>query len=436
MNRFLFSWLIIIAILTSVLYHTFKGLLKTKRQKVPLLCIFISTFIYSGIGICYEKVNKVYLIYYIIFLASIAITYTFLVTNNTRILLNTNRKYKFRCIDDVNFWSSKNTKIIFKYVVCLYVGLRILSLIYPVNRLSNFSLAFNSENNLANLNGTNASFIGVISTWIQPLYLIGLYYVCTKVKQVAFFLGLDQLVTLITTGYLSRYRIIVIIIICLFLFFNDDLNDKYISLSKKRKRIVFSLLILMPIVIYVMLTMMELRISGSATFTISDLITSEIGYPLQYDKIFCMAPISTASDFFLQLLDSFVPIIPTPIYHMDLNVDFSIRYLGYGLDVSWFSVMLPSVLGESVLIFGKYLFWIHGIVIGCLCALIYKVVRENKCVVILFYHYLTCILTTGRAGYEQLSQSILLNYVFLVGGIYIIRRISYRFKYRRRIQDE
>lgn len=85
MNRFLFSWLIIIAILTSVLYHTFKGLLKTKRQKVPLLCIFISTFIYSGIGICYEKVNKVYLIYYIIFLASIAITYTFLVTNNTRI---------------------------------------------------------------------------------------------------------------------------------------------------------------------------------------------------------------------------------------------------------------------------------------------------------------------------------------------------------------
>lgn len=425
MNNISLFWSGLILLYTVFIYIICRNFLHSSRRREPLMCICISLFLYSGIGIGYSEVDKKFVVYYCIFLLVLSITYTVVINIKIRFVIDSMRTMKVHCMDDNMFWSKKCTKNIFKGIVYIYILLRFISLVYPVNKLSNFMFVFNSANNINNLTGANASWIGGICTWIQPFFLIGLTFICKKVRYVACFLGIDLIVILIDTGYLSRYKIIVVVIICLLLFFNGDLNNEYISMSKKLRRIIISLAITGPILLYLMMTMMEARIATGASFTVAEFIRSEIGYPLQFEKIFEMAPISNIKDFFLQLLDSFIPILPTPTYHMDLNVDFSMLYLGYGMDVSWFSIKLPSLLGESFLIFGNYFYWIHGIVIGCLTALIYKVTRENRYTKILYYHYLTCILTTGRAGYEQLSQSVWLNYIMLLIGLFIIRTYSY-----------
>ena len=214
MNSISVPWSIFILILTILIYVICKKFLNTSRQKALLICFCITIFLYSGIGIAYPQVDKFFIVYYFILILVVAITYTFIVHKNVKIIFSHARISKIRCIDDFSFWNNKNTKKTFEFFFALYIMLRIISVVYPINRLSNFSLVFNSANNINNLIGANVTWIDTICAWIQPLYFIGLFYVCKKVRYIALALGIDLFITLINTGYLSRYKIVVTVIIC------------------------------------------------------------------------------------------------------------------------------------------------------------------------------------------------------------------------------
>ena len=423
MHKLSLFWAMFITIITIIPAIMMYNLLKTTRKKALLLVMVISIYIYSGIGIAYAGVDKNNIIYYFIFLSVFCISYTFLVEFDKKIRIGSVVIGKSRCIDDVEFWKSKFAYKTFVALMYLYIVIRLISLLYPVNHLANFSFTYNSINNISNLTGANTTFLDTIANMLMPFFYIGLMLICKKVRQVFVFLTFDVVITWLKTGYLTRHILVTVVIICLLLYFNGDLNNKYISLTKRWRRIITAVLIIVPIMMWVMLTLMEKRLTNGTDFTISEFFYTELSYPTQYAKIHNMSPLVQIRDFFLQLLDSFVPVIPTPKYHMDLNVDFSISYGGYGIDVAWFSVLLPSILGEAFLIFGNYFYWIHAIIIALLIALIYKLVRENHCLTILWYYYLVCALKTGRAGYEQLSQSILLNFIIVYMMIHLLRYI-------------
>ena len=239
-----------------------------------------------------------------------------------------------------------------------------------------------------------------------------MFYALKKARYVAAFLGLDLLITLLYSGYLTRNLIICALFIALLLYFNNDLSDLFISLSEKKRRIVTMAGFLGPVVLYIMIYLMTIRTTGKGEWTIMSFFSSEIDYPKHYAAIQGRAgQLMTPKDMLLHILDSFVPVIPTPGYTANLNVIFSERISGVKMEMSWFSVLLPSIMGEAELIFGRAFLWVHAIIIGFMMSVIDRFIGDNQKKIILYYYYLTCVMKAARAGYAELSSTIVFNVI-------------------------
>ena len=95
-----------------------------------------------------------------------------------------------------------------------------------------------------------------------------------------------------------------------------------------------------------MIYLMTIRTTGNTDWTVMSFFSSEIDYPKHYDTIsHLVGTFMTPKDMLLHILDSFVPVIPTPEYTANLNVLFSEKITGVSMDLSWFSVLLPSIMG-------------------------------------------------------------------------------------------
>lgn len=424
--EFSIIWALIISLITLFLFLLFYLIIKNKKHLSLLFCFYCTFFVYSGIGISFNTVDKINIIYYMFFLIVLSIVYTIIC--KTRIRTSSYQKSDY---NKINYMESNLAKGFFTFFMCLYIALRLFSLVYPVNHLANLSLVYDSSNNIQNLLGENTSLIQTLASIIMPFFYIGMFYNFKKVRSIVFLLSIDSLIKLIITGYLSRHEIVSIVIICSFLYISGTLNKGYENLSKEKRRLFFTVITILPILAYVMVELMETRISSGTKYSIITMIEKEISFPKSYQKIVDMSPLVNKKDYFLQLLDTFVPILPTPKHEMNLNVTYSKRMLGYGLSTPGFSIKLPSLLGESFLIFGNNLFWIHAIIIAIMMGMINKL-TSDKHLKILRLYYIVSILKCGRAGYEELSQTILLNFVVVAGAIFVIRELfnkSYGKKY-------
>ena len=160
---------------------------------------------------------------------------------------------------------------------------------------------------------------------------------------------------------------------------------------------------------------MTIRTIGNTDWNVMSFFSSEIDYPKHYDSISQMVGMfMTPKDMLLHILDSFVPVFPTPEYTANLNVLFSEKITGVQMNLSWFSVLLPSILGESKLIFGNKLFVLHAIIIAFMISMITRIVGDNPKMIILFYYYLTCVMKAARGGYAELSSTVIFNIVIMM----------------------
>ena len=372
MGTFSTLWAFVIVAITAFVYKIIKPFVHGKKNKLIWLILIISVCVYSGIGIAYSTIDKKYIIdffSYILVLgvsfAAFSATHFFVVSGHAYVC----PRPEIIETQDAKFWDSDFAKKAFISILVLYFLFRFGSLVYPVNKLSSLSTL----------------------------------------------LGLDLFITLLYSGYLSRSYIICALFIALMLYFNNDLSNTFISLSQKRRRIIMSLGILGPVVIYMMIYLMTIRTIGNTDWNVMSFFSSEIDYPKHYDSISQMVGMfMTPKDMLLHILDSFVPVFPTPEYTANLNVLFSEKITGVQMNLSWFSVLLPSILGESKLIFGNELFVLHAIIIAFMASMITRIVGDNPKMIILFYYYLTCVMKAARGGYAELSSTVIFNIVIMM----------------------
>jgi hypothetical protein len=146
----------------------------------------------------------------------------------------------------------------------------------------------------------------------------------------------------------------------------------------------------------------KFRIGGSLsdislTESFKELIFKETDYPKYYEyiNIYMNGNIS-AIKYLLWLI--FLP-IPFPLKPtLALNTIFSEMILGISKGSYRYYVLLPSLLGESFLIYGKYFYWIHAIVIGVVIASICKFMEKHRCLTFNNIYYSIYILTIARGG--------------------------------------
>ena len=431
MGTFSLLWALVIVAITLFVYKIIKPFVRGKKNKLVWLVSIVSVCVYSGIGIAYSNIGKGYILDFFVYTLVLGIS--FALFSSVHFFVGEGHLYaRLRSetieTEDVEFWNSDFAQKVFTGIFILFFIFRFASLVYPINKLSSLSIVYNSINNLKNISGENATIFVSLAAYIKPLAYIGMFYALKKVRYVAAFLGLDLLITLLYSGYLSRNYIICAIFIALMLYFNNDLSNTFISLSQKRRRIIISLGFLGPLVIYLMIYLMTIRASGNTEWTVMSFFSSEIDYPKHYDAIsHLVGTIMTPKDMVLHILDSFVPIFPTPGYTANLNVLFSEKITGVRMDLSWFSVLLPSIMGEAKLIFGNALFSIHAIIIAFMASMITRIVGDNPKMIILFYYYLTCLMKAARGGYAELSSTVMFNFITITIFIVIMKMIYVTF---------
>lgn len=415
MGTFSILWALVIIFITVFVYQIIKPFVRGKKNKLVWLVSIISVCVYSGIGIAYSSIDKRYIIDFFIYILVLGISFALF----SAVHFFTVKRHPCACLrpdvietKDTEFWDSEFAQKVFTSIFVLYFLFRFASLVYPVNKLSSLSITYNAVNNLKNISGENTTIFISLASYIKPLAYIGMFYALKKARYVAAFLGLDLLITLLYSGYLTRNLIICALFIALLLYFNNDLSDLFISLSEKKRRIVTMAGFLGPVVLYIMIYLMTIRTTGKGDWTIMSFFSSEIDYPKHYAAIQGMAgQLMTPKDMLLHILDSFVPVIPTPGYTANLNVIFSERISGVKMEMSWFSVLLPSIMGEAELIFGRAFLWVHAIIIGFMMSVIDRLIGDNQKKIILYYYYLTCVMKAARAGYAELSSTIVFNVI-------------------------
>lgn len=431
MGTFSLLWALVIVAITLFVYKIIKPFVRGKKNKLVWLVSIVSVCVYSGIGIAYSNIGKGYILDFFVYTLVLGIS--FALFSSVHFFVGEGHLYaRLRSetieTEDVEFWNSDFAQKVFTGIFILFFIFRFASLVYPINKLSSLSIVYDSINNLKNISGENTTIFVSLAAYIKPLAYIGMFYALKKVRYVAAFLGLDLLITLLYSGYLSRNYIICAIFIALMLYFNNDLSNTFISLSQKRRRIIISLGFLGPLVIYLMIYLMTIRASGNTEWTVMSFFSSEIDYPKHYDAIsHLVGTIMTPKDMVLHILDSFVPIFSTPGYTANLNVLFSEKITGVRMDLSWFSVLLPSIMGEAKLIFGNALFSIHAIIIAFMASMITRIVGDNPKMIILFYYYLTCLMKAARGGYAELSSTVMFNFITITIFIVIMKMIYVTF---------
>lgn len=431
MGTFSLLWALVIVAITMFVYKIIKPFVRGKKNKLVWLVSIVSVCVYSGIGIAYSNIGKGYILDFFVYTLVLGIS--FALFSSVHFFVGEGHLYaRLRSetieTEDVEFWNSDFAQKVFTGIFILFFIFRFASLVYPINKLSSLSIVYDSINNLKNISGENTTIFVSLAAYIKPLAYIGMFYALKKVRYVAAFLGLDLLITLLYSGYLSRNYIICAIFIALMLYFNNDLSNTFISLSQKRRRIIISLGFLGPLVIYLMIYLMTIRASGNTEWTVMSFFSSEIDYPKHYDTIsHLVGTIMTPKDMVLHILDSFVPIFSTPGYTANLNVLFSEKITGVRMDLSWFSVLLPSIMGEAKLIFGNALFSIHAIIIAFMASMITRIVGDNPKMIILFYYYLTCLMKAARGGYAELSSTVMFNFITITVFIVIMKMIYVTF---------
>ena len=394
MDIFITSRLITIVIITLLLF-SWIFLVKERGVKIFFTFFIAMYLLYSGIGGALMYISNQYQYYYIIFTTCISIgLYLGLKSiNNER--LSKRRSWA----DFLNIFIKKYANII----IILYFLCQLIPLIYPTFRLANLihppqpdiiSMLFerfNSDNTDIFL-----SINQLINSLLFPFYLLSLYKYRKKTIILSLLVIFPYYIQHCSTGYTGRSAMLVALIMILGL--------TYYAKPKLRKPIIWGCIFGIPTIIIFFVQYSIIRIGGitdNLNFeeAFSTLLEQESGYPLHFDDILLLQGNHIGS-YFVWLFTMPFPGFIRGGLDVHFAAMFSEDILGIARTRPGFYILLPGVVGESVYLLGKQLFWVNGLLYGFLMGIVYKILtRHPQLICILLYAAIDFGYVTNRAGF-------------------------------------
>ncbi|HFE9683149.1 TPA: O-antigen polysaccharide polymerase Wzy [Clostridium perfringens] len=389
--------------------------------------MIISITIYSGIGISFSKTNEKYLIKFMIFMILIV----FFTILTIRILGN----FKLRKYNDKFDKFCKNNEKFFNIVSFLFICTLLIHLFIPVIRINQLwsppspTLINIFERSEIASSGFILSLSDLLNIFLQPFFFIYLFILKEKNKKIKLALYLFFWIYLqyLKIGYMGRNDMIIFFIFILLLYGYD--LKKYIKIKKKQIFvIIIGLVLAIPFLIWY--ESFRLGVNNqliSIGRSLEELFFKECDYPKYYEFINqSISPIK----YILWII--FLP-IPSLIFPgkptIEINTIFSEFILGISRKSAGYYVLLPSLMGESFMIFGNDFFWIHAILLGVIIGFIFSYVNRYRYLTFFSLFYSIYILTIGRGG-SQGYIGILINScipILLLNSI-ICKKNTYRRK--------
>lgn len=426
---------IAVIIITIAMFLGTKIIIADSYVKLSIYFFVIGFCIYSGIGIAYSTVDNYYILQYGLFLFLFIIGAYF----STRI---------------INSMPVKKHKIIFddgliKLVAVFFWALMFIKLVYPVNHIPNL---FNPTITVVDIFERKESvtvftyIVDRLLLVIRPIYYIYLYKKCS-VRKTAFLMALEVYVGIAINGYIARSGFIsqVIFIILSVISKSGRKDEKNISIEKreeKEKRTILkkyrkAIIIIGLMFVISMPLLFEYQYyrlgysSGSSLSTIDkidSLLSVEFSFPSWFGN--CERIYNWKNG--IEYLKWFVTlIIPKRLFgNTDvilINNILSTDITGIVYGDSSFNMYLPGILGEGIIIYGRWLACIHGLFLGFVSSLIIGICSRYKEMRIWVLYLVVNVLLMCRGG-SQGTISLFIN------GSILIFILSFLDKYRIKIK--
>lgn len=412
------NWLlfVFILIITSIIFSLFYFREKKTNRKFLYIFITVSIFIYSGIGMSYNDIEDEYIYKYFIFLFCLLLTISIVFKFRDKKQNLLNKIEDFNNIVDYELsrycgvYNLLSIGFILTYFIYLLVPVVRISLLWNPPLPSIVGI-LDKRDLLSQI--PILSVADTINTLLLPFFLIKIYILINKNKGkkikatilIIIWLYLDYLrLEYWGRNDMTRYSIFLLLVIFAF--------KKGKIIFKKRHIIFTAFCLFITIPFFVWYEFFRLGVSAyeiSFSDSLLRFLRSEAYYPKYYSQIEKFSGVIKPINYILWIV--FLP-FPSVIWaskpSLAINTIFSELLLGISRGMRGYNVLLPSLLGESFMVWGMHFYWIHAIIIGFLIAVIIAFYENSKLLYINNLFFIIQILVIGRGG-SQSYLGLLIN---------------------------
>lgn len=421
----MFFLLLFDIIFVLISYKIFKNY---KDIKV-IMYLFIAGFtIYSGIGIVLYNIDNevLYFIEFMLF------TLFFLAIALMK------KDKRTRALDGISFVSEHHLAFIY-----IMAAVYLITFIYPLilgqvtfRDLMNVTSVFTEYTSTpfaTRVARRSNTFYIIMTNQVRgictPFFYLLLYRFRKKPIAFTSLFLLPVLLKTVADGYLSRNNI-VIYIAFIFVYF---VLEGYLN-----KKIAIAIAIAMiPIGLSILNVLASVRSGGIFSFSfssigdnIASLVASECSYPIYYNVCNSMFDLRNTFNFFFYIL---LVVIPSQFYSLiglsvpNLAYSFTEAVLGMSYGALDYYIVLPSVLGEATILFGKYFAWVYGGIYAAFVMWFLRVLSSDKSLKYLKLYFMLDFFRQFRGGSQYVLSVWMTTIIPFMIIIYFLskRRITF-----------
>lgn len=391
---------------------------KEKKDKILLIILNFSMYIYSGFGLCLFEIANTIVAFYLLFIAVL----------NIVIVYCLNKKPSVKIIDyqkTNNFLNSKKGITFVNVMVILLFGsiiIQLISLGVGLNEFLNLKI-FDLTDIFIKEANVRENFVTYLFNLIQniliPFLFVKIYYlVKDKKKFLAIILFLMWVyLDALKIGYIGRYKMVIFVLFLSYLIF---VKDGVVAI-RKFIPIVIILILSIPLLLAYEGYRQGIDISFDYDFVNSsrELIEKEVSFPKYYNQII-NTKIMEPEEYFIWLFTVSIPKKIFPVETVSINDEFSFLITGLRVDDLYYSIILPSIFGEAMLIYGLFFSWIHAIVLGLFLTIFIKYYKKFTHLSFLTVYLIIYSISIGRGGSQGvIAYFINISILFFIFSFFI-----------------
>lgn len=387
-----YSTLIFVFLFTFGIFYPIFKIAETSFKKVFIFLFVLSYFIYSGIGISILKDNGQYLFFYVFYTIILALFFYLFRNKTMKISINDVRVeyiiYKFGV-----------------YFIVIYNLFFLSLLIFPEFKLLNLFVppAVDVSSVMEGIQGKKEdvwyTIVTVFLNILVPFYYMSLVRFKKRPLVLLFLLVLPIYINYCYVAYVARTTMVLTFILFMSLLY-------YYNEAHRRKIVISSVVFLFFSVSF-LTTYQSLRVGLEVTdIPFSDamdaLFRIECTFPTWFHTIYdnSFKNETYIWDYFLWFITQPIPgFLKSWISDFSQNVSIAELLLGVRKDDLTFFVPLTGIVGESVFVFGRYLFFLHAILLSAVLNVFINFLESrNAFKFLMIYSIIFIGLAIGRTG--------------------------------------
>lgn len=438
-------YLILVLGIAITIYFTSKA--EEWQSKLINAFLLVGTTVYSGLGISSRSVDNSYIVFFILFLVFEGMGLKI----GESVMRQKGESHHSNAIEII-----ASTSILITTLAILYWGIIVFLLVYPDNHLGSlFSVRLDIsgvfENRIAKRTNSIVYMLGLVSMLILPFY--SMYLAKQSKAKIVCLLFLETYLKTVTDGYIGRTSLMVLIVeIVIILMIINTTQDR-------RKRVIFRFgnikignnknseepresnkRLNRALVIVIVGFIIAIPFLASYQFTrqgktfnetgflgaFKVLLDSEINYPMHYAQAeYLIGSVITPLEYLYWLITLPIPkeIISLPSA-ISINTEFSSILTGIGYGGRGFSISLVSLMGEGILLWGKYFCFFHGFTLGFLWGVMNGYLSRHKELLIFQIIFIAKTLNMVRGGSQGSIAAMGNSIIPFIIVVYVVHNIS------------